>query len=122
MMTNWLAAAFSISVLVIAGAGAFTIMGYEEHANTQGWTVGLWFIGKTGDVLRLLSFLVLITALWKAWYLFNWWVALLIAVGTFVLAFLASQLLGPRVQPVALVAMVLGGIGAALLGAEIVSR
>ncbi len=111
--------AIEVAILVLAVAGAFTIIGYEDHARGQGWPVGAWLSGSATP-LKIAAMLVIPLALWKAWYLWPWWSALLVAIAGVALSFIASVTLRSRVQLPAVLAMIIGGVGALLLGAKVV--
>jgi hypothetical protein len=107
-----------IAILVATAAAAFTIIGYEDHARAHGWTVGKWLAGAAPP-LKVAAFLIMPFALWKAWYLHGWWAVVGVAIGAFLVSFLASMTLRANIQIAAIVLMVIGGIATLLLGATI---
>lgn len=112
-----LLAAMQALTLVLAGAGSFTLIGYYEHASMKGWPSGA-IMDKAW--LKGAALLVFLVAIWKAWYLFTWWAALLVALAAVAVSFMGSVLLQWRIQIPAVIAMAIGGIAAFLFGAEVV--
>lgn len=106
------------AILALAFAGGFTIIGYEDHARRYGWPVGAWLAG-VAPPLKIVSVIVMLLALWKAWYLYPWWTAVIVGIAGIVVAFVASMLLRSWVQLAAVVVTIVGGAAALLLGTQV---
>lgn len=96
-------------VLIATFGSAFIAVGYEDDARKRGWPVGSLLSGSA-TWLKILAFIALLLTLGLGFHLFHWWTPLVVAVAGFLFGLIATQLMGAKVQFVAIAGTVLGWI------------
>ena len=94
-------------ILIIAFGSSFILIGYEDHARMNGWTVGEWLSGAASP-MKILSVITMLTSLGIAFDLYSWWTPIVVFIAGFIFGFAATQLLKSLVQFVAIIGTIVG--------------
>jgi len=98
----------SYLILTATFSFAFIILGYEQHARMNGWSVGELF--SFGGTFHLISGFIAASVLVEAFYLFSWWSPIAVLAGGFVAGLILSNVFKQNVQPISLIGTVVGWI------------
>jgi hypothetical protein len=95
-------------ILSVTFGSAFVFVGYEDYARARGLPLGERFAGAS--LLKIVSLLMLIVSLGISFYVYRWWSPFIVLVLGFTFGFLSLLLLKQRMQVIAALGSVIGGL------------
>ncbi len=96
------------AIMSVTFGSAFVVGGYEQYAAVRGWPASGRLSG--GSLLKLYSLAMLFVTLGISFYAYSWWSPLAVLFLGFTYGFLFLQILKHRMQVVAALGAVIGGV------------
>lgn len=96
-------------ILIVTFGCAFIVIGYENEARRNGWSVGEWLSGDTAFI-KIFSVVTIIIPLGVSFSKYEWWTPIAVVLAGIVFGFIASQILKSLVQILAVIGAVAGWV------------